>query len=188
MRIQNTYDKESFIKLQSIVDKTVANATKRHDLRNDTKIFTPAVCRRGKLRFDLRLPEKSVAPITVSQNISSIISAHLGKEYKTKGLHCLVAFAGAEAQDWHTDVDPLFEDETHPPFYFTLITALDDVTEEMGPTEFEDNSKALLKRNESILFDGLVVHRGGAALIDRPPLVYQVFHKRWYCDANEKGL
>lgn len=193
--IENTYDDATFEQLKTITERCVARAMKQHSLRSDPQIFTPAVCRRGRLRFDLQLPPRSVSALEVSPSVSALLEQHLGADYKSKSPHCLVAFAGAEAQDWHTDVDPLFqgeeEEEKHqyPPFYFTLITALEDVDDErMGPTEFENGQKALLKKNQSVLFDGLTVHRGGAAHVDRPPLVYRVFHRRWYCDANEKGL
>lgn len=194
--VDETYDAVTFEQLKTIAEKSVARAIKQHSLRSDPQIFTPSVCRRGRLRYDLQLPPRSVASLDVSSSVTALLEQYLGNDYKSKSPHCLVAFAGAEAQDWHTDVDPLFAQEEeagaeykYPPFYFTLITALDDVDDErMGPTEFENGQKALLKKNQSVLFDGLTLHRGGAALVDRPPLVYRVFHRRWYCDANEKGL
>lgn len=189
--VERTYDDETLQKLAKTVERSVRRATKVHALRTDPGVYTPTVCRRGRLRYDMRLPPRSVADCNVLPAVQQLVDQSLGGDHIARPPHCLVAFAGAEAQSWHTDVDALFEDHpdvTTPSFYLTLITALEDVIDEaMGPTEFEDGFKATLKRNESILFDGLAVHRGGAAAVDRPPLLYRVFHRRWYTDANERG-
>lgn len=190
----NTFDEKTHSELLKIASRAVERMEKQHSLRKDTEIFLSTVCRRGKLRYDIRLPPRSTKSLSVTRELREKIVSLLGDDFVARPPHVLVAYKGAEAQPFHTDVDPLFDDDdgdnersvSHPPFYLTLIAALQDVLDpSMGPTEFEDGKLALLKANQSVLFDGLAVHRGGDALVDRPPLVYQVFHRRWYRDANE---
>jgi len=193
---EKTYGEPALDQLRKTVDRAVTRASKQHDLRSDAEVYTPSVCRRGKLRYDIKLPPRAVSECKVLPNVEETIRKLLGNDYVSRPPHCLVAYGGAEAQPWHTDVDALFDDDGDynrvretPPFYLTLITALEDVTDEgMCPTEFEkDGFKDCLKSNKSVFFHGLVVHRGGASTIDRPPIVYRVFHRRWYIDVNERG-
>jgi len=50
----------------------------------------------------------------------------------------IFSFPGSQNQPWHQDGEPLFpeEDIDVPPYAFNVFIPIDDVTEELGPTEF----------------------------------------------------
>lgn len=97
---------------------------------------------------------------------------------RSTGVRALICAGNASAQLWHTDAGQMTT-------YYTLVTALTDMTNEMPATEFAKDQtmttwhKAILKANQGILFRGDVVHRGGAgtASVPRSPVVYQVFSR-----------
>ena len=114
--------------------------------------------------------------------------------------------AGSEHGPWHRDTYSLFgceeQDQGLPPFYLTLIVPLQEVTEDLGPTEFvlgshktawetalQDGKAGLehvlatSKRGDCVLFDGQMIHRGTPCQSAQPRrAVYTVFHKKWYSD------
>ena len=125
----------------------------------------------------------------------------------------------SEFGPWHRDTYSLFGceemDHSLPPFYLTMIVPLQEVTEDMGPTEFVVGSHregwvtalqtgglehvlATSKRGDCLLFDGRMIHRGTPCKSSSPRrAVYTVFHKKWYSDyidgqypepANKHGL
>ena len=107
---------------------------------------------------------------------------------------------------WHRDTYSLFgceeQDQGLPPFYLTLIVPLQEVTQDLGPTEFVigshtsswsdalkegkaglDHLLATSKRGDCVLFDGRMIHRGTPCRSTIPRrAVYMVFHKKWYAD------
>lgn len=116
---------------------------------------------------------------------------------------------------WHQDAVPLFETEIKvPPYYYTLLLALDDITPENGATQFYlpklavadgdrpvqmvkattnpdnfDNHDVYwlpLKRGDAVLFEGSVWHRGQAnSTNEKRDLLYVVFAPKWY---NEEKM
>merc|ERR1719483_1265869 len=114
--------------------------------------------------------------------------------------------AGSDHGPGHRDTYSLFgceeQDQGLPPFYLTLIVPLQEVTEDLGPTEFvlgshktawetalkdgKDGLKHVLatsKRGDCVLFDGRMIHRGTPCRSAQPRrAVYTVFHKKWYSD------
>jgi len=112
--------------------------------------------------------------------------------------------SGSAAGPWHRDTYSLFEDDQQdlslPPFYMTLIVPLQDVTSDLGPTEFVVGSHskswseslntntlehflATSTRGDCVLFDGRMIHRGTPCLSKQPRrAIYTVFHKKWYSD------
>ena len=111
--------------------------------------------------------------------------------------------AGSEFGPWHRDTYSLFgcekQDQDLPPFYLTLIVPLQEVTEDLGPTDFVLGSHSSLwaktlqegkeglehvlatsKRGDCVLFDGRMIHRGTPCRSALPRrAVYTVFHKKW---------
>lgn len=105
----------------------------------------------------------------------------------------------------HRDTYSLFDDEivdmSLPPFYYTVLTPLADITEELGPTEIHLGShrcglkaaKACptaagypLMAGDVLIFDGRCLHRGLAnksSALRR--VLYAVWHKKWYNDYSE---
>jgi len=116
---------------------------------------------------------------------------------------------------WHQDAVPLFPTPIKvPPYYYTLLIALDDLTPENGATQFylpkltvADGERPIqlvkatinhdnfcnddvywlpLKRGDAVLFAGSVWHRGVADLTDeKRDLLYVVFAPKWY---NEEKM
>ena len=107
--------------------------------------------------------------------------------------------AGAPAQHWHEDVEPLIHNwsgEQLPPHGVVAMVALGAVTKASGPTEFVLGShnqaleranaglpKAAFAVNEGgvVLFDMRIQHRGGAnrSPKDRALLVVPYVHEWW---------
>ena len=93
-------------------------------------------------------------------------------------------------------------DQGLPPFYLTLILPLQEVTDDLGPTQFIlgshtqpwaaalqkekeglDHLLATSKRGDCLMFDGRMIHRGTPCHSAMPRrAVYVVFHKKWYSD------
>ena len=83
---------------------------------------------------------------------------------------------------WHRDTYSLFgcekQDIGLPPFYFTLLTPLQDVSKDLGPTEFD-----------CVLFDGRMIHRGTPCCSSKTRrAIYTVFHKKWYADYTDNQI
>lgn len=119
---------------------------------------------------------------------------------------------GSEYGPWHRDTYSLFgcekQDIGLPPFYFTLLTPLQDVTEDLGPTEFvlgshasswsaalQEDGKgrehflATSKLGDCVLFDGRMIHRGTPCCSTQPRrAIYTVLHKKWYADYTDNQI
>ena len=116
---------------------------------------------------------------------------------------------GSDFGPLHRDTYSLFvrekQDIVFPPFYFTLLTPLQNVTEDLGPTEFVLGSHAscwaaalqeggeglehflaMSKLGDRVLFDGRMIHRGKSCCLTQPRrAIYTVFHKKWYADYTD---
>ena len=115
----------------------------------------------------------------------------------------LKKITGSEFGPWHRDTYSLFgsekKDQDLLPCYLTLIVPLQEVTKDLGPTEFVVGSHSSLwakalqegkeglehvlatsKRGDCVLFDGRMIHRGTPCRSALPRrAVYTVFHKKW---------
>jgi hypothetical protein len=102
---------------------------------------------------------------------------------------------------WHRDVYSLFNDEkleiSLPPFYFTILVPLVEITTENGPTEFIIGShklpkskfkecgikRGILKPGSVIVCNGMTYHRGTKNTTDTDrSMLYIIYHKNWYND------
>ena len=116
-----------------------------------------------------------------------------------------------EGQYWHRDVRPLQNRRSCgkemvllDDFLFTiLIPCMVDVTPENGPTEFysgshrqstdefDDSSieQVCAPLGSALLFNGKLYHRGmpNTSGVDRP-VIYQMYHKKWYNDWYRAGV
>ena len=104
---------------------------------------------------------------------------------------------------WHCDAVELFPETEHtssrwsphndvlPPFYYTLFIALNDLTEDNGPTQFYSQNDDViywvpLKKGDALLFPGHIIHRGTANFTNsNRDLIYVVYAAPWY---NEEAL
>lgn len=139
-------------------------------------------------RFDVALG----AP---RQTITDFVMDAMKFEAPTRlrtGVRALVVPAATDAQPWHQDLVTRDAD----PRYVTLVVALED-SDGNGATEFKTPAPsddgilrgaapfnpltyegvyhANLRANQGILFDGRIMHRGGAATRRRTPFVYLVY-------------
>jgi hypothetical protein len=97
----------------------------------------------------------------------------------------------SNAQEWHTDVDDLFDDsklqERLPSYLVTAFIPLQNVNSlDIGPTEFREAQFPFVTTNQVLLFDGTVWHRGTAntshTTNDKMMLV---FKRPWFNDLND---
>lgn len=190
-------------------DKIYYNKKSYYDLPDGTSIIEIA---KGRYDFRLNTAEGVFAtneflnPTPVQQLIKMKLKSHYS---------CIVGAVPAvplsDNGPWHRDIYPLFDDgdgnngcyddsiETKimPPFYYTLLIPLENITLFNGSTEFilsshkssYEESKTLprlqveAEAGSVILFDGRVFHRGRENQSTESRMVlYQVYHKNWYND------
>jgi len=114
---------------------------------------------------------------------------------------------GSGPTDMHRDIYPIYNnlegnniadiDIQLPPYYFTVLMPLVEITEENGPTEFIkgshkhkviDNKTAeitapLISPGDMVIFDGRTMHRGRANHASEERLIaYITFTANWYHD------
>ena len=166
---------------------------------------------RGKLRFEVQLP---LAPpyldeaLTSSEPVLSLVKGALrSRRLELDTFSYVVSMAGAPAQHWHTNADPLFVEwrgEDVPPHGVLAMVALNALTKASGPTEFVLGSHLAslkgvarnelpeasftLKQGDAALFDARIRHRGGAnrSPKDRAVLYLSYVHEWWQDKLNLK--
>lgn len=116
---------------------------------------------------------------------------------------------------WHRDAYSFFEDEVFdlqvPPFYFTMLVPLDDISASDGPTEFvvgshrfnftengvlsaeqveswaetQPRATGTMPAGSACIFHGYTLHRGLANTSGAcRHMIYAVFKKNWYSDED----
>jgi ectoine hydroxylase-related dioxygenase (phytanoyl-CoA dioxygenase family) len=115
--------------------------------------------------------------------------------------------AGAAAIDMHRDVYPLQNTTTGvnlgeldlllPPYYFTVLIPLMEITQENGPTQFVKNSRRqmcvtvdeaeiyspLLSPGDVVIFDGRTLHKGSPNNSKEQRMIaYITYVAEWYHD------
>ena len=115
--------------------------------------------------------------------------------------------SGAGPTDLHRDVYPILNkmegqnlsapDVLLPPYYFTVLIPLVEITKENGPTEFVKGShleqavdehsaeifSPLLQPGDVVIFDGRTLHRGTLNQSKQEKLIaYMTFIANWYHD------
>ena len=166
---------------------------------------------RSKLRFEVKLPLEPPyldEALTSSEPVLSLVKGALrSRRLELDSFSYVVSMAGAPAQHWHTDVDPLYMDwrgEDVPPHGVLAMVALNTLTKASGPTEFVLGSHLsslkgvavnklpqasfALNRGGAALFDMRLRHRGGAnqSPKDRALLVVPYVHEWWQDKINFK--
>jgi hypothetical protein len=173
------------------------------DLAGGTKVLDVGT---GRLDFTYGLDEgifvdpKFHAPPAISELFQRVL--------KSDYTHSCGAVPSRSRSDngfLHRDTYSFFDDETLdksvPPFYFTVLMPLNDITQELGPTEIHLGSHRCgmkdalacptasacpLKAGDALVFDGRCLHRGLAnATSDLRRVLYAVWHKKWYLDYSE---
>jgi len=149
---------------------------------------------------------------TVSDNkvIKPLIDKLLVSDYLSYN-GVILSEPGSEAQYWHRDTDNLTNIGSDgsklvllDDFYFTcLIPITVPLTLDNGATEFMVGShrrgaskfdhlelaRAEVPIGSALLFNGKANHRGGANNSSHErPVLYKVYHKRWYNDQFRKGV
>ena len=167
---------------------------------------------RSKLRFEVPLPLEPPyldEALTSSEPVLSLVKGALrSRQLELNAFSYVVSMAGAPAQHWHTDVDPLFVDwrgEDVPPHGVMALVALNALTEASGPTEFVLGSHLAslkgvavdelprasfaLKQGGAALFDMRIRRRGGAnkSPKDCALLVVPYVHEWWQDKRNHKA-
>ena len=176
----------------------------------ETKARTDAT-ERPKLRFEVPLPLEPPyldEALTSSEPVLSLVKGALrSMRLELSAFSYVVSMAGAPAQAWQTNADPLFANwrgEDVPPHGVMALVALNALTKESGPTEFVLGSHLTslkgvavdelpqasfaLKQGGAALFDMRIRHRGGAnkSPKDRALLVVPYVHEWWQDKSNLK--
>lgn len=142
-------------------------------------------------RVDVLLTASEVA---VNQAVLDFVRTNMAPSVALQPyVRAMVVRGQQPNQPWHCDGVSFVPLER--PVYAAMIVALEDMSEEMGATEFLvsrlpadglleaaelDASVALrvvLKRNQGILFDGRILHRGAGSRRTRAPTTYHVFER-----------
>lgn len=153
---------------------------------------------------------RDILPSWEDPLITKIMKELLVSDYTTyQGV--ILSDGSSQGQYWHRDVRPLQNKRSCgkemvqlDDFLFTiLIPCMVDVTLENGPTEFyagshrqstdefDDNNieQVCAPLGSALLFKGKLYHRGmpNTSGVDRP-VVYQMYHKKWYNDWYRAGV
>ena len=167
---------------------------------------------RSKLRFEVPLPLEPPyldEALTSSEPVLSLVKGALrSRRLELNAFSYVVSMAGAPAQHWQTNADPLFANwhgEDVPPHSVMALVALNALTKESGRTEFVLGSHLTslkgvavdelprasfaLKQGGTTLFDARIRHRGGAnkSPKDRALLYIAYVHEWWQDKRNHKA-
>ncbi|KAJ1637634.1 hypothetical protein T492DRAFT_951220 [Pavlovales sp. CCMP2436] len=131
----------------------------------------------------------------------SLLKRLLGAKVRVETAGTVLAEPGAGLQRWHQDAPHLFATGPHLPAHFVAVfVPLCDVTLENGPTEFRVGShvKANILQPPAqlalpcpvgslLLFDGRVLHRGGAnSSAGEREILFLNVCRHWFRDMSNK--
>ncbi len=145
--------------------------------------------------------------------IKPIVHSLLGKDAKLTYAGLILSFPLSADQPFHQDGTALFGEEEFPisqrlpPYALNVFIPLDDITEELGPTEFcigshsaeeaikilsklENGDKKgakviapLLRSGDALIYDYRVCHRGTQNLAKKTrPMLYLMYARPWFTD------
>lgn len=170
----------------------------------------------GRLDVRYKMNEKPFNEDEVVSNkfLMPVIHSLLGKDAKLVYAGLILSFPLSADQPWHQDGTALFEDKEFPtnqmlpPYAINVFIPLEDVTEELGPTEFcvgshyrdkgiqamkylENGKKdganiisPLLKAGDALLYDYRICHRGTQNLAENTtrPMLYLMYSRPWFSE------
>ena len=184
------FDKESIVKMQSYCDESIIETAKgRYDVRT-------------------QIVADEFKDVPNNPTIAKLMKSCLERRYLCD-IGILMTNSHSNDGPWHRDTynlngpsnpDGSYDDSLVmklKPFYYTMLIALDDITEDNGRTEFIVGSHHLtykeamgnhrvkhdVKAGSVVVFDGRMFHRACAHPSDEPrQMIYLVFHRNWYVD------
>jgi len=181
----DVYDEATIAKLAAIYRRVVS------ELPPDAKTLPDLSVVEREGRLDVLLTAES---ISIGEPVLDFVKDTMDAAVKLRPwVRTFVVEGPRPEQPWHRDFVALVASAR--PTFATLLVALDDVTEAMGGTEFcvrrmpddgilepEDLDESvalrvLLKRNQGLLFDGRILHRGSATRCARSPVMYHLFER-----------
>lgn len=144
--------------------------------------------------------------------IKPVVQSLLGDDAKLVYAGLILSFPGSADQPWHRDGTALFADnefpigQALPPYALNIFIPLDDVTSDVGPTEFcvgshirekaievmkeiETGNEAgttiigpLLKMGDALIYDYRVCHRGTKNVAKKKtrPMLYLMYSRPWF--------
>mmetsp|Transcript_3375 Transcript_3375/g.4912 ORF Transcript_3375/g.4912 Transcript_3375/m.4912 type:complete len:463 (-) Transcript_3375:19-1407(-) len=165
------------------------------------------------IRYAMDQPPFSYVDVVNNPYLMPIIKSLLGQSAKLVYAGLILSFPNSRDQPWHQDGEALFDEhdgfssEMHlPPYALNVFIPLDDISEELGPTEFcvgshfgsiakeimqpkstkfEHSSVGpLLNCGDVLIYDYRICHRGTSNLsIDRTrPMLYLMYARPWFCE------
>jgi hypothetical protein len=192
-----------------------ASAENREIEQNHSFLYHEVASRcLGRLDSRYKMDETPFNKNEVVSNefIIPVVNSLLGKDAKLLYAGLILSFPLSADQPWHQDGAPLFEDNEFPvdqplpPYALNVFIPLDDVTEELGPTEFcvgshyrdkaikvmkhlENGNEQganvvgpLLKTGDALIYDYRVCHRGTQNLSrgKTRPMLYLMYARPWF--------
>jgi hypothetical protein len=165
------------------------------------------------IRYKMNEPPFSEDEVVSNKFIKPVVHSLLGKDAKLVYAGLILSFPLSADQPFHQDGTALFEDNEFPihqklpPYALNVFIPLDDVTEELGPTEFcvgshyreeaikvmkylesgdEKSAKViapLLKTGDALIYDYRVCHRGTQNLAEKTrPMLYLMYSRPWFSE------
>jgi hypothetical protein len=181
----DVYDEPTLAMLRAVYRDVVSGLAPDASSRPDLSI----VEREGRL--DVLLTSE---PVRLRQTVLDFVRDTMDPSVSLRPwVRTFVVDGPRSEQPWHRDFVALVP--TARPVFATLLVALEDVTPPMGGTEFcikrvpddgvlepedlDDSAalRVLLKRNQGLLFDGRILHRGSATQCARAPVMYHLFER-----------
>jgi len=192
-----------------------ASAENREIEQNHSFLYHEVASRcLGRLDIRYKMDEAPFNQNEVVSNefIKPVVNSLLGKDAKLVYAGLILSFPLSADQPWHQDGTALFEDNEFPidqplpPYALNIFIPLDDVTEELGPTEFcvgshyrdqaikvmkhlENGNETganvvgpLLKTGDALIYDYRVCHRGTQNLSrgKTRPMLYLMYARPWF--------
>ncbi len=165
------------------------------------------------IRYGMDQEPFSTGSVVDNPYVMPIVTSLLGKNAKLIYAGLILSFPNSRDQPFHQDGAALFEEDDGfssdmhlPPYALNVFIPLDDISEELGPTEFYvgshygNNAKKimdqpstrseqsaigpLLKSGDVLLYDYRICHRGTSNLsIDKTrPMLYLMYARPWFCE------
>lgn len=167
------------------------------------------------IRHGMQIPPFSQQCVISNQFIMPFIKSILGKSSKLLYTGLILSFKNSADQPWHQDGDRLFRSNEFPtgkgvdlpPYAVNVFIPLDDVSEELGPTEFcvgshiESKAHAILQQlssglyesdqviapllnfGDALIYDYRICHRGTRNLLEidkTRPMLYLMYARPWF--------
>lgn len=205
--IKNQIDKSDILSMKQEIDKIRKYVMQKIvDMQRPLATYTD-IAERQLNRLDYRCGFNATLFQEVAKPIIKIVQSLSPRVDFMHYWGAIPSLPGAGPTDMHRDIYPVFNDMNDndineidlelPPYYFTVLIPLIEITKENGPTQFiksshryasVDETRAevfapLISPGDLVIFDGRTLHKGSANNSTEERLIaYITFTAKWYYD------